>query len=470
MQRLSALSVSTLFLLSISLTSAAEYPVEQWESWHEQATNRCPDAAWLQYADPEEAGWSAEGLQQAKEYFESIDAAAAIVIYDGAVLAAWGEVDRRLPCHSVRKSLLNAVYGVHVSNGSIDLNKTLAEIGIDDNPPLSGSEKQARIIDLLRSRSGVYHPAAYETESMKKTRPQRDTTKPGEVFWYNNWDFNTLCAIFERETSSRFFEQFEKQFGKPLQMQDFRLQDTYYHLEAEHSIHPAYPFRMSGRDLARLGLLFERKGRWQDQQILPAEWIHKSAESHFTKDDKTGNTNYGYGYLWWPIVKGGFKDLGMFSARGYGGHAIDVVPAADLVLVLRVRTYWDLPLPFKREKHRVQTSERFELLGKILDARTGPPKPEPKLVPLPDTREAPDTIELSSEVLAKYVGKYEIDGFEFTVKVGSNGLLIGAPEVGDFSLLPLSEANFLIEDMNVPLTFEFDSEGKPKRLAPTPQQ
>jgi CubicO group peptidase (beta-lactamase class C family) len=471
MQRLSVLTSSAVYLLlSLPLASAADYPVEQWESWHEQNSGRCPGTTWLQYANPEDAGWSADGLGQAKEYFDSIDAAAAMVIYDGAVLAAWGEVDRRLPCHSVRKSLLNAVYGVHVANGSIDLEKTLAEIGIDDNPPLSDSDKSARVVDLLRSRSGVYHPAAYETESMKKTRPRRDSTKPGEVFWYNNWDFNALCAIFERETGTKFFEQFEEQFARPLQMQDFRLQDTYYHLEAEHSRHPAYPFRMSGRDLARIGLLFEREGLWGDQQILPVEWIRKSRESHFTKDDKTGNKNYGYGYLWWPIVRGSFEGLGMFSARGYGGHAIDVVPTADLVLVLRVRTYWDLPLPFKREKHQVKTSERFTLLSKVLDARKGPPKLDPELVPLPDTRNTPATISLPSAALAKYVGRYEVGGIEFTVTSTETGLLIGTPSTGDFSLLPLSKSDFLIEDLDVPVTFEFDANDTATRLIPTSAQ
>ena len=467
MRRYFALVILAAYWLCFSPVAAGEYPVEQWAAWHEQATGRCPGSTWLQYANPEDAGWSAAGLEEAKACFDSLDAAAAIVVYDGAVLAAWGEVDRRFPCHSVRKSLLSAVFGIHITKGDIDLDKTLAELGIDDNPPLSDGEKQARVIDLLRSRSGIYHPAAYETAKMKETRPKRDSVRPGEVFWYNNWDFNALCTILERETGTRLFEQFEQHFARPLEMQDFRLQDTYYHLEKEHSMHPAYPFRMSARDLARIGLLYEREGRWGDEQILPAEWIRKSVESHFTKDDTTGNRDYGYGYLWWPIVAGPFKELGMFSARGYGGHAIDVVPAADLVLVLRVDTYWDLPLPFPSEKHQVETSDRFELLGKILAARTGPAKAKPKLVPLADTHQAPTTIQIPAETLAKYVGRYELEGDELTVKTTAGGLLIGTPSVGDFSLLPVSETDFLMEDVEVPLTFELDSEAKPVRLGRT---
>ena len=75
---------------------------------------------------------------------------------DGAVVAAWGDVQTRYMCHSVRKSFLSALYGVHVSQGNMDLNKTLAELNIDDRPPLTDAEKRARVVDLLASRSGVW--------------------------------------------------------------------------------------------------------------------------------------------------------------------------------------------------------------------------------------------------------------------------------------------------------------------------
>ena len=464
MKRGLALIAVCFFLVAPPCCVANEYPVEQWNAWQKHASDRYPEQSWLMYQTPEEAGWSSERLDKAREYYETLDAAGVIVIQGGAVLAAWGEIERRFPCHSVRKSLLNAVYGVHVAEGNIDLNKTLAELGIDDTPPLSDAEKRARVIDLLRSRSGVYHAAAYETQKMKEARPARDTRAPGEVFLYNNWDFNTLCTIFEQETGKRFFEEFEGRLAIPLEMEDFRLQDTYYHLEAEHSIHSAYPFRLSARDMARLGHLFLRQGKWGHERILPEEWIRKSTESHFTKHDTTGNRNYGYGYLWWPIVAGPFKRLQMYSARGFGGHAIDVVTAADLVLVMRVETFWDLDLPLGRKKHRVQTSQRFELLSLILDARVGPPKSRPSLIPLPAAPESVETITLAPETLAKYAGEYQFEGFKLAVKTAGGGLLIGAPVVGDFSLLPRSEAEFFWEDLDAPVVFKLDSAGNPVRM------
>jgi len=123
-------------------------------------------------------------------------------LYDGAVVAHWGDIETRYMCHSIRKSFLSALYGVHVAKGNIDLDETMGELGIDDKPPLTQLEKQASVRDLLKARSGVYHPAAYETEAMKKARPKRGSHVPGTFYYYNNWDFNTLGAIFEKQTGS----------------------------------------------------------------------------------------------------------------------------------------------------------------------------------------------------------------------------------------------------------------------------
>ena len=119
-----------------------------------------PGETWLQYVNPEDAEYSPEKLAEAKEISEKNGSDAVMVIYDGAVLVAWGDVDRRFECHSVRKSLLNALYGIYVDNGTINLDKNLADLGITDNGRLTTEEKTARISDLLKSRSGVYIPAA----------------------------------------------------------------------------------------------------------------------------------------------------------------------------------------------------------------------------------------------------------------------------------------------------------------------
>ncbi|MGB7062177.1 MAG: serine hydrolase [Candidatus Zixiibacteriota bacterium] len=415
-------------------------------SW---AIARNPQETWEQYKSPEEAGWSSEKLEQAKELYDSLDAAAFMVVYDGKVLVSWGDVKRRFMCHSVRKSLLSALYGTHVDDGSIDLNKTLAELNIDDKSPLTETEKQATIRDLLKARSGVYHPAAYETQSMKARRPKRGS-HPRDTFWYyNNWDFNTLGTIFEQETGADIFEDFENRIADPLQMEDFRLMDGYHHLEAEHSIHPAYPFRMSARDMARFGLLYLQEGKWNDKQVISKEWTDESTRSYSETDDRGG----GYGYLWW--MSGEFKELGMYSAYGVGTQVISVLPGADLVIVQRVDTYQGR-----------RTAPNSRLFNMILDARVSEPKPDPELIALQNSPsyQRPEIIHLEPSVMEKYVREYTMGETKVSVKKTDGKLLLDSPGLGKFHLLPVSGTKFVVQDAEYYAIFEFDDNGTPFRL------
>lgn len=91
-------------------------------------------------------------------YAHEIGSSAVVVMHDGKLVLEWGKTNYRMYSHSVRKSLMNALYGVAVEKGLIDLSTTIAELGIDDRPPkLSEQEKTATILNLLQSRSGVYH-------------------------------------------------------------------------------------------------------------------------------------------------------------------------------------------------------------------------------------------------------------------------------------------------------------------------
>jgi CubicO group peptidase (beta-lactamase class C family) len=113
-----------------------------------------PGETWMRYASVEEAGFDAAKLEAARATWEDMPSSAFLVIADGAVVAAWGDVGRRFMCHSVRKSFLSALYGIYWDRGEIALNMTLEDLGIDDWPdPLLESERQARILDLLKAYS-----------------------------------------------------------------------------------------------------------------------------------------------------------------------------------------------------------------------------------------------------------------------------------------------------------------------------
>ncbi len=262
-------------------------------------TSNYPGLNWATQARPHEIGWSAEQLQQAEQFASNIGSVAVMVVVRGAVIAAWGEVTRPFNVRSIRKSLLSALYGIHVDAGHILLSQTLDDLGIDDqDPPLTASEKQATVEDLLTSRSGVYHPSNCQSQAERDRLPPRESHAPGTFWHYNNWDFNALDTIFEQCTHTRIFDEFAQQIAQPLQMEDF---DARLGLVSgcPYSIHPAHQFRISARDLARFGVLYVRRGRWQMRQIVPDQWVADSTRTQARTSDGAG-----YGYMWWVAVEG----------------------------------------------------------------------------------------------------------------------------------------------------------------------
>jgi CubicO group peptidase (beta-lactamase class C family) len=280
------------------------------------------------------SSWSKRKLAAAEDYAKKIGSAAVLVLQDGRVVFEFGDITRKYMCHSIRKPLLGALYGIYVARGVIDIDKTLEELHIDDVPPsLTPAEKHATIRDLLLSRSGVYHEAAGEHQTMIAARPQRGSHKPGTFFYYNNWDFNVLGTIFERTTGKRIFGAFNEDIAEPIGMEDFSFADCSYVLERPKSRHPAYFFRLSTRDMARFGLLYQNYGRWEGEQVVPEQWIREST-TIYPVGNAAGDP---YGFLWRIIPEEAGLGYGFYHT-GLGVHLLAVLPDEKLVLVHRVDT------------------------------------------------------------------------------------------------------------------------------------
>lgn len=418
---------------------------------------RVPAATWLRYTTPEAAGFSSAKLAAARAYWASLNSVAFFVVYRGAVLVDWGETTRRFRCHSVRKSLMSALYGMAIDNGVIDPTHTLEQCGIDDDPPLTTEEKQARIVDLLSARSGVYRAAAYE--SSLNPKPPRGSHPPGTHWVYNNWDFNTLLTIFEQTTGAQFFDAFDRWVAKPLGMQDYHPRHGWYFYERDKSRHPAYPVRMSARDMARFGLLYLSKGQWGPQRLLSAAYV-----AHSTARVSERTWTGGYGYMWWLHDPDPFQTLGMYSAMGNGGHSIDVIPGAELVCVHRVNTY--------EKGHLVSLEQYYRLLRLLLDARVGEADPAPALVPIIESARIPPPAPLSAAHSAAYCMEVPVPGWEQKIAIFEafeevGKIAIFAEEArlwvnfgeGPVPLQPLDIDHFLAEDYEAHLYFETAPDG-----------
>ena len=328
---------------------------------------------WQQVADVTESGFSAPGLDAAFALADQAGSAAVMVVSRGEVIAAWGDVARRLELHSVRKSVYSALYGIAVARGLVRLDATLAELGVDDLQPLTKSERSARLEDLLAARSGVYHPAAYSPSDMRAELPGRGSHPPGTFFFYNNWDFNVVASVLERATGGDLYATFDRWLARPLGMEDWRPVDGYRAWEPRISRWPAHTFRLSARDLARIGVLYAEGGRWHGAQVIPASWVELSTT---LRSPIPGGG--GYGLMWWVYPAGSagadkYPHLDrqrIWLARGTGGQAMFVLPDLQLVVVHRADT---------DQARLVPGRAIWAMLEAIVAAREGDGTPRPRL-------------------------------------------------------------------------------------------
>lgn len=301
-----------------------------------------PGAEWERVASPASAGWSGAGLDSVRARLALLPTTAMLAVVGGRVLLEHGDPAAVSYLASVRKSVLSMLFGRYVADGTIRLDRTLAELGIDDVGGLTAAEKRATVRHLLSARSGVYHPASNPGDNLADA-PPRGSQRPGAYYLYSNWDFNALGTIFERATGRSVYDALASDLARPLGMQDFDRAIQAKSGDTTRSVHLAYHMDLSTRDMARLGLLMLREGRWGAEQVVPSEWVRESTRP-VTRSAEMNPANlrggpFGYGYLWWvfdrpelgPAYRGGYAGLGAY------GQFVVVLPALDLVVAHKTR-------------------------------------------------------------------------------------------------------------------------------------
>lgn len=326
----------------------------------------------LEQIDPLEKNFSPKKLDSLGLFLEKAGSSSLLILVDGKIVYSWGDINKKLTVHSIRKALLNSLYGIYIENGTIDTTLTLKDLRIDDiQPALSELEKSATIADLLKSRSGVYHNAAAVSEGMLSNLPERGSHKPNEMFYYNNWDFNTLGYILEKLTGESIYDLFYSNIAKPMDMdygnnyvsiknpdENWKIPDVdgFYQYETHKSKFPAYHFRLSAKDLALFGQLYLNNGSWAGKQIVPEQWIESSTTPFSITNESYG---IGYGMLWYILMPNANRKTKSFYHTGTGVHMLGVYPGSNLVLVHRVDT---------EKEYRFNQGDFYEMISKVWDS------------------------------------------------------------------------------------------------------
>lgn len=150
----------------------------------------------------------------------------------------------------------------------------------------------------------------------------KPVNQSGETFYYNSGNSHLLSALITRLT------------GKPAE--DFARSRLFGPLGIGDYLWPRDPMGQSlggwglslkPRDMAKIGYLYLRHGRWGDQQLLPPQWIETI--SHATVNiNFPGDRDLRYANQFWAL-----PDKHVFMTSGYHCQVIMMLPDVDIVAV-----------------------------------------------------------------------------------------------------------------------------------------
>jgi len=312
-----------------------------------------PGKDW-QVVKPESEGYSSAKLEALRAWLAAGPTTGMMILVHGHMIFGYGDTVKVSKIASVRKSILSILYGKYVANNTIDLNKTVEQLDLEEpGKPFLPDEKRATLEQLLAGRSGIYLLPDYvppEKDLIVASQPHRGSELPGMYFHYNDWDFNAAGTAFEKLTGKSIYDALETDLAQPLGMQDFdrSLQKKISH---QGQVHPEYAMYLSTRDMARIGLLMLRGGNWAGKQIVPISWVARSLDPTTPFEEMNppylrslgAPERWGFGLMWWAWDAASFPGgiyitpfQGADEARGTAGQYITLLPAKDMVLVHKV--------------------------------------------------------------------------------------------------------------------------------------
>lgn len=140
---------------------------------------------------------------------------------------------------------------------------------------------------------------------------------PGAQFEYCNGASFLLSAIIQETTGKSAVDFAEEHLFGPLGISDVDWTSNLQGISIGYS-----ELRRHPHDMAKIGYLYLKDGRWDGEQIVPSGWVRAS-----TSKSISATLEDGYGYQWW------IDDSGMYLALGYRGQFIFGIPEKEMVVV-----------------------------------------------------------------------------------------------------------------------------------------
>ena len=233
--------------------------------------------------------------------------------------------------YSVTKSVISVLIGIAIGQGYIvDTDQPVLDFFPNITIANVDSRKSAITVEhLLTMTSGLACDWTFGTSVDDAMRASDDwvhfalnlpmIAEPGTEFHYCNANAHLLSAILTATTGMSALEFAYQKLFAPL-----GITDAAWTKCPAGVCHGAGELQLTPRDMAKFGYLYLRRGKWGEQQIVPAEWVANSIVEHTSY-----MADFGYGYQWWTL-----NALGAGMAVGFAGQYIWYFPGLDLVAVI----------------------------------------------------------------------------------------------------------------------------------------
>jgi len=224
--------------------------------------------------------------------------------------------------YSTTKSIISSLIGIaikenYIKNENEKMITFFKDYKIDN---LTEDKKNITIKDILLMKSGIHWDMNKDDRAyydLSYVLNKKMEAKPGDKWHYNTGSSHLLSGIIYYATGLTPLEYANKTLFKSLGIKNAEWQAD------KNGIHyGGWGLLLKPRDMAKFGLLYLKKGKFNNKQIVSEEWAEKSVKNH------TGTYWSGdYGYHWWV------PELGGFATRGLNGQNIYILPEKNIVVV-----------------------------------------------------------------------------------------------------------------------------------------
>ena len=237
---------------------------------------------------------------------------------------------------SVAKSIMSICTGIALDKGILEsldepIYKYIPEFA-EGRDPL---HRMITMKHLLTMTSGIYWTGGvhYHCPMMKQMRKSGGWISyiadcavvdiPGTKYNYKEWDVILLAKVLDRVCGDMFDFMNENLFI-PLEIESERWYQSscgvYYSVGNDAEEDNETKFKMTAKDMLKIGKLFLDGGVFEGKQIVSERYVKQAVTPL--------KCNPNYGYLWWIWGE-------QYGCRGYGGQSITIIPNEKTVIVIQ---------------------------------------------------------------------------------------------------------------------------------------